>query len=69
MDFTPVSVSTKFLEEGLRYDQLSDEEKAEYEATFADEDGNIPESIGSSAFNQWIFNLAGTRMPTTMRLL
>ena len=56
VDFTPVSVSTKFLEEGLRYDQLSDEEKAEYEATFADEDGNIPESIGSSAFNQWIFN-------------
>ena len=32
------------------------EEKEEYEKDFIDEDGNLPETIGSSALNTWIFN-------------
>ena len=38
------------------YDELSEEDKETYEATFEDENGNLPESISSSALNTWIFN-------------
>ena len=38
------------------YDDLSDEDKAAYEDTFEDENGRLPERIGSSALNEWIFN-------------
>ncbi|MGX8680809.1 MAG: metallophosphoesterase, partial [bacterium] len=38
------------------YDDLSDEDKAAYENTFEDENGELPESIASSALNEWIFN-------------
>ena len=38
------------------YDELSEEDKEAYEGTFEDEHGNLPESIGSSALNTWIFN-------------
>jgi type I restriction enzyme R subunit len=35
---------------------LPPEEQEEYENTFADEDGNMPESIDASALNEWLFN-------------
>ena len=35
---------------------MSEEDKETYEATFEDENGNLPESISSSALNTWIFN-------------
>ena len=38
------------------YDELSEEDKEVYEETFEDEYGDLPESIGSSALNTWIFN-------------
>ena len=38
------------------YDDLSDEDKQAYEDTFEDENGDLPERIGSSALNEWIFN-------------
>ena len=38
------------------YDELSDEDKEAYEETFEDEHGDLPESIGASALNTWIFN-------------
>lgn len=56
VDFMSVETSLKFMTEGITYADLSDEEKEEYEDTFADEDGNLPEAIDSSALNQWIFN-------------
>ena len=31
-------------------------DKEEYENTFKDENGEVPESIESSALNEWIFN-------------
>ncbi len=56
VDFMSVETKLKFLEEGIIYDELSDAEKEEYENTFTDENGELPEQIGSSALNEWIFN-------------
>ena len=56
VDFLTVESKLKFLEEGISYADLSEEEKAEYEDTFTDEDGNLPERIESSALNAWLFN-------------
>lgn len=56
VDFLSVESKFKFLEQGIIYDDLSDEDKAIYEDTFKNEDGVIPESIESSALNSWIFN-------------
>ena len=41
---------------GSTYDELSEEDREEYENTFEDENGELPESIASSALNEWIFN-------------
>ena len=56
VDFVSIETSLKFMTEGIAYDDLSPQEKEEYEHTFADEEGNLPEAIDSSALNQWIFN-------------
>ena len=56
VDFQSVETSLKFLNQGITYDELSDEEKEEYEKDFVDEEGNVPESISASALNTWIFN-------------
>lgn len=40
-----IEVSTKFLSEGITYDDLSDEDKERYEEDFTDEDGEMPEEI------------------------
>ena len=45
------------MEEGIVYADLSDEEKQEYEDTFADEEGDIPDLIPSSALNERVFNI------------
>lgn len=45
-----------FLRRGIRYQDLSEEEKAEYEATFRDESGGIPQEIHVKAINEWLFN-------------
>lgn len=56
VDFLSVETKLKFLEEGITYDQLSEEDKAAYEDTFTDENGELPEKIESSALNEWVFN-------------
>ena len=56
VDYISVESKLKFIENGIVYDELSEEEKEEYEKTFTDKDGNLPESINSSALNKWIFN-------------
>ncbi len=55
VDFMSVETKLKFIEQGIVYDDLSDEDKEEYEATFT-QDGEMPDRIGSSALNDWIFN-------------
>lgn len=56
VDFISIETTLKFMTEGIVYDDLSPEDQEEYEDTFADEGGNYPEAIDSSALNQWIFN-------------
>lgn len=56
VDYISVESKLKFIEQGIVYDELSDEDKEAYEATFEGEDGELPEAIGSSALNTWIFN-------------
>lgn len=48
-------VKTKFLEEGIHYDDLSDEDKARYEDDFA-EDELLPDFIPSTELNKFVFN-------------
>ena len=56
VDFMSVETRLKFIEQGIVYDELSEEDKEAYEATFEDENGELPERISSSALNEWIFN-------------
>lgn len=56
VDFVSIETELKFMTKGITYEELSPEEQEEYENTFADEDGNLPASIDSSALNEWIFN-------------
>jgi len=51
-----IEVKTKFLEQGIVYDELSEEDKERYEEDFTDEDGEMPEYIPSPALNEFIFN-------------
>nr|WP_147535946.1 DEAD/DEAH box helicase family protein [Bacillus marasmi] len=53
VDYRTIETKMKFLEEGIRYDDLTDEEKEIYEETFDDEVG---EDIDSGALNEWLFN-------------
>ena len=48
-------VKTKFLNEGITYDDLSDEDKERYEDDFI-EDGMMPDFIPSAALNKFVFN-------------
>lgn len=52
-----VVASTKFLREGIKYKDLSEDEKAEYEDKFWNEaNDTMPEEIDSSELNQFVFN-------------
>lgn len=55
VDFLSVESKLKFLEEGIVYDDLSEEDKTAYEDTFG-RDGEAPDRIFSSALNEWVFN-------------
>ncbi|MCR4637241.1 MAG: DEAD/DEAH box helicase family protein [Butyrivibrio sp.] len=56
VDFQSVETQLKFVEQGIVYDELSEEDKEAYEETFKNEDGELPESINSTALNTWLFN-------------
>ena len=56
VDYVSVETVLKFLATGIRYEDLTPEERRQYEETFADENGEYPESISSGALNDWIFN-------------
>lgn len=55
-DFVSVETTLKFIQQGIVYDELTDEEKEEYEAKFADENGDVPECVMPSALNECVFN-------------
>jgi type I restriction enzyme R subunit len=50
-----VSVGTKFLRSGIRYDELSDQEKDEWDALDWGEDGP-PDAVDSEELNRFLFN-------------
>lgn len=56
VDFQSIETQLKFVEQGIVYDELSDEDKEAYEETFENEDGELPKQINSSALNTWLFN-------------
>ncbi len=55
VDYSTLEYKTKIMENGIHYNDLSDEEKEEFEKTFEDDD-YVEEDISSSAINTWLFN-------------
>ncbi len=51
-----ISVPLQFPREGIRYDDLSEEERDQWDALEWDEDGEVPDEINAGAINQWLFN-------------
>ena len=51
-----VSVPLKFLRQGVKYDDLSDEEKEQWDAQEWSEDGSTPDHVEAEAVNKWLFN-------------
>ena len=51
-----VSVPLKFIRQGLRYDDLSEDEKEQWDAIEWDEEGNVPTRVDPPAVNKWLFN-------------
>ncbi|RFZ81524.1 DUF4145 domain-containing protein [Shinella sp. WSJ-2] len=52
-----VSVPLKFQREGIRYDDLSDTEKEQWDMLeWNEEDGDPPDSVQAEAVNKWLFN-------------
>ena len=55
VDYHTIECSTKFIREGIHYDQLSEEDKEEFEETFSD-DEEVVDTVQASAINTWLFN-------------
>src|SRR5699024_5760856 len=56
-DYRSLSVETKFRRTGIKYHELSEEEKLEYEEKFGDPlTGEFPDEIEASALDDWIYN-------------
>jgi type I restriction enzyme R subunit len=54
---TAMSVPLKFVREGIKYKDLTDEEKKQYEEKFGDPtESEIPDKIPNTAMNSWLFN-------------
>ncbi|TAE78415.1 MAG: DUF4145 domain-containing protein [Verrucomicrobia bacterium] len=51
-------IDMRFPREGIRYDQLSDEEKAHWESLDWGDEGEegLPDAVNASAVNKWLFN-------------
>jgi len=55
VDYHTIECSTGFIRDGIKYDELSDKDKEEFEDTFA-EDEEIVDSVKASDINSWLFN-------------
>jgi type I restriction enzyme R subunit len=51
-----VSVPLKFQRQGIKYDDLSDEEKERWDAVEWSDDGSAPQQVEAEAVNLWLFN-------------
>lgn len=55
--YVPVEVPTKFMRGGIKYDDLPEEEKEQWDAIEWDEEKQeIPDSVDAAALNNWLFN-------------
>ena len=53
-----ISVPLKFQREGIKYDELSDDEKDQWDAIeWSSEDGEKPDEVSAEAVNRWLFNI------------
>ncbi|CUQ12485.1 DEAD/DEAH box helicase family protein [Clostridium baratii] len=55
VDYSTIEVKSKIMEDGIKYDELSEDEKEEFENTF-DDDKSVDKEISNTAINQWLFN-------------
>ena len=51
-----VSVPLRFQRQGIRYDELPEEDKDQWDALEWDEDGSVPDRVDAEAVNRWLFN-------------
>ncbi len=51
-----VSVPLKFQREGIKYDDLSEEEKDDWDALEWDDAVGVPSQVDAAAVNKWLFN-------------
>ena len=51
-----IESKSKFLNDGITYDDLSEEDKEKYEEDFQDEDGEFPDKIPADKIDKFIFN-------------
>ncbi len=52
----PVAVPLKFLQRGVAYDELSEDEKDAWDAADWNEDGVVPDAVGANELNTYLFN-------------
>lgn len=50
------TISSGFIDRGIRYDDLTDDEKEAWDLAEWDEDGAIPDRVDAGAVNLWLFN-------------
>ena len=51
-----VSVPLKFQREGIKYAELSEDEREQWDALDWDDEGHAPDEVGAEAVNKWLFN-------------
>ena len=51
-----VSVPLKFQRQGIRYAELSEDEREQWEELDWDEEGGVPDEVNADAVNKWLFN-------------
>lgn len=51
-----ISVPLKFQREGIKYHELSDDEKEAWDELEWSEDGKTPDEVNAEAVNKWLFN-------------
>ena len=47
---------TDFMDRGIKYDDLSDEEKEQWEDTFTEDDGSMIKGVTAGEINKWVIN-------------
>lgn len=52
-----IAVPLKFQREGIKYENLSEEEKEEWDAKEWNDDGSKPDYVEAAAVNNWLFNI------------